>query len=113
MRQFLDGVAAIERALPKLLVVPGVLADGERDFAAIQKENRLGLGGDEVARLVEHIVGGQQHLGLPEQDIAARQHGGAIGGALTGGGLRGADVSGDHGDRERGGLGCQTFQLLA
>src|ERR1019366_4481047 len=112
MRQLLYGIAAIERALPKLLIVPGIFADRERDFAAIHQEEGLRFGGDEVTRFVEHIVRRQQHFGLAEQDAASHQYGRAIGGALTGERLRRAYVSGDRGERQRGRLGGQTFQLL-
>jgi hypothetical protein len=113
MRQFLHGIAAVERSLPKLLVVPGVFADGERDLAVVQEQEGLRLGRDEIARLVEHVVGGQQHFGLTKQNVAARQHGGAVGSALTCGRFGGADVAGDHAKRQSGGLGRQTFQLAA
>ena len=40
-------------------------------LVAVEVEERLALGGHEVAGLVEDVVGGQQHLGLREDDVAA------------------------------------------
>ena len=72
--QLLDRIALIEAALPELLVVPGVLADGERDVRGRRCSAELRrIAGHEIARFVEDVVGGQQHLCLPEQDLAALQ----------------------------------------
>ncbi len=110
--EVLDRILAVEAALPELLVVPGVLADGEGDLVAAEIEECLALGGQEVAGLVEDVVSGQQHLRLREEDAAALDDGGAVGGAFAGGGPRAAGVSADDGGRERGGFGGEPRELL-
>ena len=56
-----------------MFVVPGVFANGERHLLRLRIENLLMIGGREVARLVEDIVGGQQPLRLEESDLAVAQ----------------------------------------
>src|SRR5690242_664739 len=68
--QLLDGIAAIELPLPELFVVPGVLADRERNLRAIERVDLLAFGRHEVTRFIEDIVRRQQHLGLPEPDTS-------------------------------------------
>src|SRR5437667_7452214 len=54
--KLLHGIAAIEAALPILLVVPDVFADRKRRLGSANLNGKLLLGGLEVARLVENVV---------------------------------------------------------
>ena len=110
--QVLHGIAGVERALPELFVVPGVLADGDGEALVAGGEQVLVVGGDEVAVLVEDVVGGQQGLGLAEDDFAAAEDGGGVGGALAGGLVRASDVAGEDGDGEVGGFGGELLDGL-
>ena len=78
MSEFLHGVALIEPAVPKRLIVPGVFANGDRDRSNSQRGEFLAFGRTEVALLVEDVVVRQQHLMLAEGDLAALEHGGSV-----------------------------------
>ena len=51
LRELLNGVAAVEPALPKLLVVPGVFADRERGLLSLDGEWKLLHGARDVSGL--------------------------------------------------------------
>src|SRR5439155_25968803 len=74
LRQLRDRIALVEAALPVLLVIPGVLADGECETASIESGEVWRIAGQEVAGFVEHVVSRQQHLRLPEDDPAAPEY---------------------------------------
>ena len=74
--QRIHGINRVERLGPEALVVPGVLADGQRHAVATKVEELLALGGGKIAHLVEDVVGGQQHLGLEKNEAAVHQQGG-------------------------------------
>ena len=73
--QLFHGIDGVEAARPEVLVVPGVLADGDGQAHAVQFDHLLGAGGRKVALLVEDIVEGQQALVLLEQQLAADRAG--------------------------------------
>ena len=75
-------------------------------------QRRLLLGGQEVSGLVEDVVGGQQHLALPEDDLAALDHRRAVGGGLAGRRGRAAHVAADQACVQTGGFARQPFKLL-
>ena len=108
----LDGIAGVERALPELLVVPGVLADGDGEALVAGGEQVLMIGGDEVAVFVEDVVGGEEGFGLAEDDFATPDDGGGIGGAFAGGLVGASDVAGEDGDGEAGGFGGELLDSL-
>jgi len=60
--EIFDRVDAIQPAVPEVLVVPGVFADGEGAGSAIETEQFLLVGGCKVPLLVEYVIGGQQSL---------------------------------------------------
>ncbi len=111
--QFFDRVAAVAAALPILLVVPGVLANGESDSLPAKLQNVLFLGGLEIARLVEDVVVRQQHLGLVENDFAVFDNGGGVLRSDGCVGRRAADITDDQGGFQTGRLQRQSIRALA
>ena len=77
----IDGV---EAARPEVLVVPGVFADGDGEAHAVEFDDLLRTGGQEVALLVEDVVEGQQALVLLEEHVAAVEQDGGVDGGLAG-----------------------------
>ncbi len=65
--QLFHRILAVQGPLPKLFVVPGVLTDGQRHRHTLDDAHLLRFGGGKISGFVEHIVGRQQHLGLPER----------------------------------------------
>src|SRR5207245_8332581 len=57
-------INGVEALGPELLVVPGILADGERHSVAAEGEELLTLRGGEVAHFVENVIGGQEYFRL-------------------------------------------------
>ena len=96
-----DGVDGVELARPEALVVPCVLADGDRERLAVDHGERLRNGGLEVTLLVEDVVEGQQHLLLDECDLAAGEKNGDVTDALA----HWRVVGHDRADEERGAAG--------
>ena len=76
--QFLHRIAAVAPALPILLVVPDVFANGQRGDGIAQRQRRLFRGRLKIARFIEDVVGGQQHFMLAKRDAPALQHRGAV-----------------------------------
>ena len=109
--QFLDGVALIEAVLPEAAVVPGVFTNGERHRSAAQRAQILALRRAEVARFVEHVVVGQQHFALPEQNFAALNQRRPVHRLLAGFRLRAPHVTADDAQAEIRGFARQAFQL--
>ena len=111
LNQRLDRIDRVEALVPEVLVVPGVLADGERHLLAAERKQRLASGRGEVAHLVEHVVGGQKHFRLQEGDGAVLEQGGGIHDRLAGFGMGRGHQSANHGDAA--GLGGNAFHRLA
>ena len=65
----------------------------------------------EVAGLVEDVVGRQQHLALPEHDLAALQHRRAVHRSLARLRLRSRDVAADHAQVQIRRFASQPLQL--
>ncbi len=76
--QLFHGIDRVEPARPEVLVVPGVLADGDGQANAVEFDHFLRAGGRKVALLVEDVVKGQQALVLLEQQTAAVEEDGGI-----------------------------------
>ena len=109
--QLLHRIARIEAMLPVALVVPGVLADRQRHGLASQGEQVFAFARAEVASLIEHIVIRQQHFTLPEYDLAAFQHRGAVQRTLAGFGLRSRHIPADDAEIEVRRFASQPFQF--
>ena len=91
---------------------PDVLADGEPDALALEVDDAAFGGRLEVARLVEHVVGGQQSLGLRVQDAAAGEQAGGVGQVLAGGAAVAVHVADHRAEAGRHGV-LQVAQRLA
>src|SRR4051794_39325873 len=76
--EFFYRVAAVTTPLPILLIVPGVFANTQSNSSAVQCANALLVARKKIACLVEDVIGRQQHLVLPEEKLAALNHGGRI-----------------------------------
>ena len=109
--EFRHRIAVVQPLRPEILVVPGVLADGYAEFRQIQRENVLRVGGLEVARLVEHIVGGEQHFSLFEEYAAVRDKCGAVRHRFAGVVLRPAYVADERWQRNRFRQTCECLQV--
>ena len=81
--QLFDRIDGVQAALPEVLVVPGVLADGDGQPQAVQLDHLLRPRRGEVALLVEDIVEGQQPLVLFEQQAAAIEQNAALTAGFT------------------------------
>ena len=82
--QLFDGIDGVQALLPEVLVVPGVLADGDGQPQAVQLDHLLRPRRSEVTLLVEDIVEGQKLLVLFEQETPAiEQDCGVDGGSFT------------------------------
>ena len=110
VREFIHRVPPVQRPFPELLVVPGVLADGEGNGQAADFDHRLLFGGTEVARLVEDVVGRQQHLVLAEDDAPAFEHGGGVGGGLAGLGVAAPHEAADNRERQVRGVARELVE---
>ena len=108
--EFLNGIALITAALPKLLVIPAVFADGNGDFFAAQMAEFLGGAGQKIAGFVENVVIGQEHFDLLEDDFAMVDDGGGVLGADGGAFGRVGDVAEDEGGFEVGALAGDGFK---
>ena len=64
-----DGVAGMARLGPEIFVVPDIFADGDAELFAAHAVDNL-FAGLEVTRFVEHVVGGQEHFALLEDNAA-------------------------------------------
>ena len=109
--QVFDGIDAVEAAVPEILVVPGILADGKRTRGAGQTQQRLAVSRGEVAHLVENVIGGQEALGLDGGNLAVAQHGGRVQDMLAGAGMSGGDNTANH--RDASGLAGDFFSRFA
>ena len=67
--QLFHGIDGVEAARPEVLVVPGVLADGDGEANAVELDHLLRAGRRKVALLVEDVVKGQEALVLFEKQI--------------------------------------------
>ncbi len=78
-----DGIAFIQALCPEIFVVPGILANGDAELLFVEANDRLRMRGLEITRLVEDVVGGQQHLALLENNAAIGDERGGIGNGLS------------------------------
>ena len=110
--EFFDRIAQIQALLPELFVVPGILADRDGRLAAPHWMQGLLCRRNEPARLVEDVIGRQQHLVLPERLRPAFDHRRAICGSLACVACRAADVSANHDCIQTGGFRSQAVRAL-
>ncbi len=82
---FRDGIAIVELLGPETFVVPGIFADGDAELLGLKRKHVLGVRGLEVARLVEDVVGGQQHFALLEKNFSLGDERGGVRHGLAGG----------------------------
>src|SRR4029077_5511125 len=68
--QFGYGIALVEALGPEIFVVPAIFANGDAQYFGIQPEDVLRVSGLEIARFIEHVVRGQQHLALLENNFS-------------------------------------------
>jgi hypothetical protein len=76
--QFRHRIGVVERPAPERLVVPDVLADGDRHAAAPEPQHERPVAGLEVAALVEHVVGREQPLAVEGDALAAPRRDGGV-----------------------------------
>ena len=80
--EFGDGITGVERLVPEVFVVPDVFADRDAELFAAHAVDVLLIAWLEVAGLVEHVVGGQEHFALLEDDAALANQRGFVGNGL-------------------------------
>ncbi len=66
-------VAVVASHCPEVLVVPHVFANRDAQFLVREAEHLLLRCGLKIARLVEHVVGRQQHFALLKHNSASAQ----------------------------------------
>ena len=81
--ELFHGIDGVEAARPEVLVVPGVLADGDGEANAFEFDHLLRAGWREVALLIEDVVKGQEPLVLFEEQLAAVDEDGGVEGRLA------------------------------
>ena len=81
--QLFNRIDRVQAARPEVLVIPGVLADGDGQPEAVQLDHLLRLRRGKVALFVEDIVEGQQALVLFEKQAAAVEKNGGVNGRLS------------------------------
>ena len=96
-----DRVARVGAGGIGVRLPPDVLADGQPQPLAGERHGPAGGGGLEVARLVEHVVGGQQALGLRADHGAAGKQRGDVVQRLAHTGAVGSDVACHHAEPRR------------
>ena len=109
-----DRIRLVELLGPEIFVVPDVFADGDAQLLAAERKNLLARRGLEIARLVEDVVGGQQHLVLLEGHAAFGEQSGGVPGGFAGGGMGARGVANQDGQgrflSERGDGGAVAFE---
>ena len=106
---FGDGIAIVAAIGPESFVVPDVFTDGDAQLLVAESVDGLLVRGLEVARLIEDIVGGQQHFALLKNDAALGDEGRFVGDGFSVAVFYAAGVAHDGRQRQ---LGGQLFQLL-
>src|SRR5208282_1871995 len=76
--ELFHGIDGVEAAPPEILVVPGVLADGDGEAETLEVDDLLGPGWGEVALLVKDVIEGQEPLVLLEEQLAAVDKDGGV-----------------------------------
>ena len=95
-------VAVVERPRKDVLVVPDVLADGQRQPSPPEFDHLVGLARLEVAALVEHVVGRQEPLYGPVQHPAVLEQGRGVEQRLARSLRVAVHVAADHPDTAHG-----------
>src|SRR6266851_5400271 len=73
LAQFHHRVALVQARRPEVRIVPHILANGDAQGLVLEAVNYLLIGRLKVPRLVEYIVGRQQHLALLKHNSASAQ----------------------------------------
>ena len=76
--EFLDRVTAIKPFRPEILVVPDVLADGDAEFAAIERKRGDAFGRFKIAVFVKNVVSREQAFVRAPDNFPVLQNGGGI-----------------------------------
>src|SRR5664279_5094407 len=82
--QVFHRIDAIQAAVPEVLVIPRILADGEGEWGSVDRDEHLLVSRREVARLVKHVIRRQKPLGLEGCNLSVAKQGGRIQNRLTG-----------------------------
>ena len=69
--ELFDGIDGVEATRPEVLVVPGVLADGDGEPSSVELDDLLRSGRRKVALLIENVIERQQPLVLFKKQVAA------------------------------------------
>ena len=109
--QIFHRVDIVQAARPEVLVVPGVLADGDGQPHSVQFDHLLRTRGRKVTLLVEDVVERQQPLVLLQQQTPSVQQNGGIDGWLFT--LRWQCHSCQHGGGQSGGRSGQLIDRRA
>ncbi len=90
LHEALDRVDRVKAAGPETLIIPGVFTNGDGEGLAVEGGQGLGLGGLEVALLVEDVVEGQEGFLLEVEGAAVLKERGYVADLLAfNGGLDG------------------------
>ncbi len=73
-----DRIARIQPLGPVVAIVPDLLADGQPERHALELERLDPRAGLEIPILVEHVVGGQERLVVPPDDVSRVAQGGGV-----------------------------------
>ncbi len=98
--QLFHRVHLVQTLGPEVLVVPGVLADGDGEADSVQLDDLLPAGRGEVTLLVEYVVKGEEPLVLLEEKRASVEQNGGIDGRLACLGWGGQSHASQHSRRQ-------------
>src|SRR5258708_15413910 len=73
LAKFHHRITLVQARRPEVRVVPHILANGDAKFFVLEAVDHLLIGRLKVPRLVEYIVGRQQHLALLKDDSPSAQ----------------------------------------
>src|ERR1035438_10103516 len=99
--QVLDRIDTVQATVPKVLVVPGILADRKREWCPVEGDYGLLVSRSEVADFVENVVGRQEPLALDGCDFPIGKQSRGIQDRLAGSRLRRCDQAADDGYTQR------------
>ena len=102
-------VAVVAAIRPEILVVPRVFANRHAKRLAMKLHGLLFFRRMEITRFIEHVVRGQQHLALLENDFAAAQQRCLVGDRFQRAVLHSAHESNNRRNRQRPGQRLQLF----
>src|SRR5580692_7826364 len=101
--QVLYRIHAVQTAVPKVLIVPSILANRKCKWNIVEWNYGLLVRGSKVAYLVEHIVGWQEPFRLDGCDLPVPKQGRRVQNGFAGGRFRRRDQAADHRNALRAG----------